>query len=255
MVYTELEPTPDELAAYYASYPAVSKLSPVTEKRYHELLDRFEPYRRANRIIDVGCGSGLFLRVAAQRGWEVHGTEYGAGPIEACKKAGIAIREGALDPENYPPGHFDVVCSFEVLEHLAHPAQEVERMGRILRKGGLLYATTPNFDCLARRLKPAEWNVVNFPEHLSYFAPRTFRKMFEDAGMETLWTETTGFSVSRWLSGRKVGETRIAAKAKQERLREELEQKGHLRIAKRMVNGMLNMLSLGDSMKGGFLKS
>ncbi len=193
MVHTGIEPTPEELNVYYTNYPAITELTAVTRKRYLELLDRFEPFRKTNKLIDVGCGSGLFLEVAAERGWEVHGTEYGDRTIAACRARGIDIREGVLDPNEYPAGSFDVVCSFEVMEHLVQPSEEVARMALILRKGGLLYATTPNFNCLARRIKPSDWNVASYPEHISYFTPRTFNRMFRDKGFRRSWLVTTGF--------------------------------------------------------------
>ncbi|MEZ4757005.1 MAG: class I SAM-dependent methyltransferase [Flavobacteriales bacterium] len=255
MVHTSHAPTEEELQAYYANYPVVSTLSPITRTRYLELLDRFEAFRKNNRIIDVGCGSGLFLQVAAERGWEVHGTEYGSIAIDACRSKGIDIIEGALDPKNYPPGHFDVVCSFEVLEHLIDPAGEVARMGTILRDGGLLYATTPNFNCLARRAAPSDWSVANYPEHLSYFTPRTLRRLFGDIGMRPLWLGTSGFSVARWLSGRRTGAVRANAQARQEQLRADMEYKPHMKLAKRVLNFLLHSFSLGDSLKGAFIRS
>lgn len=254
MVHTAIEPTPAELNAYYTNYPAVTELTAITRKRYLELLDRFEPFRRTNKLIDVGCGSGLFLQVAAERGWEVHGTEYGERTIAACKARGIAIREGALEPNDYVAGSFDVACSFEVMEHLVQPSEEVERMALLLRKGGLLYATTPNFDCIARRIKPNDWNVVSYPEHISYFAPHTFIRMFKKKGFKKVWLLTTGFSVQRWLMGRHGQRTKVEGKAKQEHFREVLEHRWYAQLAKRLVNGVLDLTNLGDSMKGGFVK-
>lgn len=256
MVHTSLEPTIEELSAFYSSYPASDRLSPITAKRYHELLDRFEPYRKSGRLIDVGCGAGLFLEVAASRGWEVHGTEFGKRPVLACRARGIPVIEGALDPANYPAGHFDVVCSFEVAEHLVDPASEFRRMAEILRPGGLLYVTTPNFNCLARRMAPKHWNVVNYPEHLSYFTPRTLSRMAREQGFQQRWLTTTGFSVYRWLTrgGTEQPKDKVEAREAQEDLRERLETRWHLNLAKRSLNGILNVLKLGDSMKAGFTK-
>ena len=186
----------------------------------------------------------------------MHGTEYGERPIAACKAKGIHIVEGALDPANYPPGHFDVVCSFEVIEHLVDPATEMGRFHAILRPGGLLYVTTPNFNCLARRLSPQDWNVVNYPEHLMYFTPRTLRRLARKHGFTPLWTKTTGISVYRWLTRRRQLTTEVKQQAKrsQEEFREALENRPLLRMAKAALNGVLNVLGLGDSLKAGFRK-
>jgi SAM-dependent methyltransferase len=256
MVYVSRRPSEAELMAYYANYPAVAHLTAVTEKRYNELLDRFEPFRKSGRLIDVGCGSGLFLQVAAERGWEVHGTEYGERPIAACKAKGIHIIEGALDPSNYPPGYFDVVCSFEVIEHLVDPGIELDRFNAILRPGGLLYVTTPNFNCLARRFSPKDWNVVSYPEHLMYFTPSTLVRMAGQHGFKPLWVTTSGISLYRWLTRKRVSDPQVKQQARQsqEEFRESLENRPLLRMAKSTLNGLLHLSGTGDSLKAGFLK-
>ncbi|MEZ4739924.1 MAG: class I SAM-dependent methyltransferase [Flavobacteriales bacterium] len=255
LVFTQLDPSVEELVAYYTHYPVRDQLSPVTAKRYDELLDRFEPYRRTGKLIDVGCGAGMFLERAALRGWEVHGTEYGDRAVAACKARGVGIIEGPLDPANYAPGSFDVVCSFEVMEHLAHPKEEMERMLKILRPGGLLYITTPNYACIGHRLSGAEWNVVNYPEHLTYFTPSTLRRMAKSAGLRERWLLTTGMSMVRFRTKRsKDPGVRSNAMADQEALRVRLETAWHLKLAKRTIDGLLDLFGIGDSMKAAFEK-
>ena len=78
-------PTVEELIAHYEGYGRNDYLSPVTISRYNEILDSFEPYRKTNKVMDVGCGIGFFLDVAKQRGWDVYGTEYTDEAIKICK--------------------------------------------------------------------------------------------------------------------------------------------------------------------------
>jgi 2-polyprenyl-3-methyl-5-hydroxy-6-metoxy-1,4-benzoquinol methylase len=255
MVFTGTEPTIEELQRYYADYPVHDNVSPVTIKRYDELLDRFEAYRTNNRIIDVGCGAGIFLERAALRGWEVHGTEYGERALKACRSRGIAIIEGPLEPANYGPDHFDVVCSFEVMEHVPHPRSDLERMARILRPGGLLYVTTPNYTCVGHALAGSGWSVVNYPEHLNYFTPRTLRRMAKAFGLEATWIRTTGVSTLRVRARLSQGrEEKQALLASQEQLRERLEGDRFLNFLKRTADNTLSFLRVGDSLKGGFVK-
>lgn len=256
LVFTGVEPTADELSDYYRSYPAHGDLSPVTMQRFNELLDRFEPYRKTGRMIDVGCGAGHFLQLAAGRGWTVFGTEFGVNTVAACRAKGIEIIEGPLDPGNYELGSFDVVCSFEVVEHLTHPAQEWERMAGLLRPGGLLYATTPNYQCVSHFLTKGEWSVVSYPEHLNYFTPRTLNALAKDQGLRKKWLITTGVTPQRLFSSRSSSAAqRKQVSDSQEQLRTRIEGNRALQAAKSLTNAVLGLFKVGDSMKAGFEKA
>ena len=256
LVFTGIEPTPEELTEYYRSYPAHGDLSPVTMKRFNELLDHFEQYRKTGRMIDVGCGAGHFLQLAAGRGWTVFGTEFGVNTVAACRAKGIDIIEGPLDPNNYEAGSFDVVCSFEVVEHLTHPVQEWERMASLLRPGGLLYATTPNYGCVSHFMTKGEWSVVSYPEHLNYFTPRTLKALAKSQGLRKKWLVTTGVTPQRLFSSRSSTKAeRQHVSESQEHLRTRIEGNRGLQWVKSSINGALNFFKVGDSMKGGFEKT
>ena len=153
-VFCEPIPSIDELEEHYKGYGRNDYLSPITIKRYNQILDSFEPYRKTNKLIDVGCGIGYFLEVAKKRGWEVYGTEFTNEAIQICSEKGIKMKKGILDPENYMPEEFDIITSFEVIEHINNPIYELNSFHKLLRKGGLVYVTTPNFNSLLRyRLK------------------------------------------------------------------------------------------------------
>lgn len=123
--------TEQELMDYYSSYPVgYNADSEITRIRINELLDRFEPYRKTNRMLDVGCGPGLFLIEAKKRGWEVYGTEFTTEQINYLKKQGIKTSLGKLTPDNFEKESFDVIISSEVIEHINNP---IEEMAMVLR--------------------------------------------------------------------------------------------------------------------------
>lgn len=255
LVFTGLEPSTEDLLAFYSRYLMVEDISPVTLLRYEEVLDSFEPFRKSGRILETGCGAGIFMQRAAMRGWEVHGTEIGTNALAAAQARGVHMVEGPLDPDNYPADHFDIVCSIEVIEHLRTPRAELKNVFKVLRPGGLFYVTTPNFDCLARRISPTDWNVASYPEHLCYFTPRTLDRMLRSEGMEKRHLTTTGFSFYRWkVRHDRSAVNKRAAQQKEESIRTALEHKPHLRLLKRMTNAVLNLFKLGDSMKAYYVK-
>ena len=249
-------PTMGELNETYSKYGRNDYLSPITIMRYNELLDKMEPLRKNNRLIDVGCGIGYFLDVAKQRGWEVYGTEYTDNAIEICTKKGIKMQQGALDSKNYEPGYFDVVTSFEVMEHINNPNIEVEHFNKILRPGGLLYITTPNFNGFSRHIAKADWNIVNYPEHLSYYTPKTIKWLMNLHGFKTKKILTTGVSITRIKTSLKISDQKyISPTSDDEKIRNAFEKNPFMGSVKKGLNGILSMLGKGDSLKAYFEKS
>ncbi|MBX2971865.1 MAG: class I SAM-dependent methyltransferase [Flavobacteriales bacterium] len=250
-------PTSAELGAYYSvyAYGGEGFLSPITVKRYHELLDGFEPYRKCGRLLDVGCGRGWFLIEAKKRGWEVYGTEYSQAAIDLGRRNAITMHQGALDDTTFPGMEFDVITSFEVLEHTNAPLDDLRHIHRMLRHGGLHYCTTPNFNSLLRYYLKGRYNIINYPEHLSYYTRRTMNKLMRKAGLRPLRVETTGISLSRLKTSMgDTKETLVAAGSSDERLRSGIESKWYLKLAKRIADRLLSITGTGMSLKGHYEK-
>ena len=169
------------MQAHYATYTRDNSISSITVSRYEELLEKFEPYRKLNRILDIGCGDGHFLAVAKRKGWEVFGTEYTDEAVAVSRAKGIEVHQGAI--QDYPAEQFDVITSFEVLEHINDGREHVRKINSLLRDGGLFYFTTPNFNSFSRKWLGGKWNVIEYPEHLTYYTVKTVTQFVAGCGL------------------------------------------------------------------------
>jgi len=254
-VFAKKIPSDKELEEHYKGYGRNDYLSPITIKRYNELLNTFEEFRKTNKILDVGCGIGYFLEVAKERGWDVYGTEYTNEAIQICSSKGINMQKGILSSRNYQNEEFDIITSFEVIEHINNPIDELTNFYKVLRKGGLVYLTTPNFNSLLRYRLKSEYNVICYPEHLSYYTPKTLKKLFTCVDFKTKKIESTGISLTRLKTSKGVSkQSFISKESDDEKIRSQIENKKHLQFLKYLVNRILTIIGKGDALKGYFIK-
>lgn len=253
MVFMERIPTEQELNTFYSAYSYNNEisLSPLTIHSYNRLLDEFESYRQNNRILDVGCGRGFFLEEARKRGWEVYGTEYSRRALELLESKGITTCEGRINESTFAGIPFDIITSFEVIEHINTPNEDLPQIHQKLRPGGLLYITTPNYNSLMRRLLKAKYNIIEYPEHLSYYTRNTLNKTVCRHGFKNIKFQSTGISISRFEQS-VMGQGHGASS--DEKLRKLLSSNPFMGLVKRMANGLLTVLNLGITLKGYYLK-
>ena len=132
-----------------------------------------------NRLLEIGVGSGSFLKAAQEHGYDVMGCDL-SPPI--CKRVenehGILMYCGPLASLK-SDGHFDVVVMNHVLEHVQQPTKLLEDVMRLLVPGGILHIAVPNIACWEARL--SGWTSYE-PYHLIYFDQKTLTKSVKEAG-------------------------------------------------------------------------
>ncbi len=98
------------------------------------------------KLLDVGCGYGIFLNVAKDKGWDVYGVELSKDACQFTQKnLGLNVFCGDLKEAYFPKDYFDVVTLWNILDHTTDPSKQLLEIKRILKDNGLLFIRLPNF--------------------------------------------------------------------------------------------------------------
>jgi SAM-dependent methyltransferase len=202
-----LSPTPEEpeLAAYYprgywwqtAASPARTGFWHKALETYRRLLIRGQVRRierlaadsssRPVRLLDVGCGDGLFLagcervscvRLGVDQSFDAATVARARGSIEAV--------QGRVDVLPFASGSVDLITMFHVLEHLARPQECLREVRRVLSADGIFVAQVPNSASLQRHLFGRRWAGFDVPRHLVNYSSASLRALLESNGLQVV---------------------------------------------------------------------
>lgn len=120
--------------------------------------------KKDQKVIDIGCGTGNFLYEAKTiHGADVSGIELNGAAAETARERGLNVTsENLADLAKKNPNYYDVVCAFQVLEHIADVKSFVTDCIKILKPGGALVFGVPNNDAFIKYDTNA---VLNGPPH------------------------------------------------------------------------------------------
>lgn len=140
---------------------------------------------RKDALLEIGCGSGFFLEEALAQGYSlVRGVE---PSVSAVEKAGPAVRSfisaGVMRPGLFDKEQFDIVCMFQLLDHIPEPGLLLDECRRILRPGGLVLILNHNIDAVSARLLGSRSPIVDI-EHTFLYGMRTLPRIVESRGFE-----------------------------------------------------------------------
>ncbi len=106
-------------------------------------------------VLDAGCGVGYGAEVLATRARRVVGVDLDAEAIAYARRRygapNVEFVQGDLLALELPDGDFDVVCSFETIEHVPDHERYLREVRRVLRPGGVFVVSTPRADATTRR--------------------------------------------------------------------------------------------------------
>ena len=152
-------------------------------------LDFRVKYLRAEscaKILDVGCGAGVWAKYMKELGVAVEGIDFDPGAVRNAEMNGIRTRLGSVEEANYADERFDLVNMNHVIEHLPNPVETLLECARILKPGGFVAITTPNSKSLAHHIFGKHWRGLEPPRHLHLMEPGTLAQIVEKAGLNVV---------------------------------------------------------------------
>lgn len=252
-LYSGHVPTDEDTEDYDAYYTEANLSVPdFIRERLREIIGEFSRYRESNRLLDIGFGAGTMLETARELNWNAFGLEVSKPAVEQARKRGFEVFHGGLCDAKYPDNYFDVVTLSEILEHLPDPNGDLREIVRILRPGGILWATTPSATSLSFLLMRLDWSMLSPPEHIQLYSKKGVRLMLESAGFTNVKLRTAGLNPAEIVNHFKRDDNIAGPFNRVEtayQLNESLTRSPARKLLKNGLNASLNILGLGDSLK------
>lgn len=215
----------------------------LRETAYKDRLYWFELYTKTipkpKCILDVGCGTGDFLKYMEQAGWIGFGMEPSEEAFNKAKSLGLknidnmTLEEFTKEKSNFK-GYFDAINLMDILHHVPNPKEILEICKNFLKPGGIMCVEDPNeFNPLQLRgqrvLNKEMWWIVP-PEHINYFNFQTHSELVKKVGFEPI-LRMTDFPIELFLliGEDYVGNDEVGSECHQKRIKFELSISDELR--------------------------
>jgi len=187
------KPKPENLESYYESdvyishtdssksfvdkiYQQVKKYS-LTKKI--KLINSYS--RKEKSLLDVGAGTGDFLRKAKKDGWSIEGVEPNHNARLKALEKGISLKDRL---EALPGKKYELISLWHVLEHLPDLENQILKLVWHLQEGGTLIIAVPNFNSYDANHYKEFWAAYDVPRHLWHFSKTAIEKLFSKHGLE-----------------------------------------------------------------------
>ena len=161
----------------YANYHGLEAALRTTAR---SRLQRLPP---AGRLLDIGCGFGVFADEARRRFETVASDVSLAGTRQARERGlDVVVSDAASLP--FADASFDAVTLWDTIEHLATPLATLREVRRVLRPGGMLALSTGDVASCCARLSGRFWHLFTLPEHRFFFSLSTLDRFLALAGLQ-----------------------------------------------------------------------
>jgi len=196
LVFMNPQVVPGEIGGFYPSDYSPHKAKVKTEQLNQSVIRRklkkrpftsslFKRVSEKSRILDVGCGSGIFLyEMKTTTGCDVYGIDISKTAAKTARESyGIEVFNGKITQSPFEDNFFDVITAWAFLEHVNSPSEILLKMSNLLKKDGFCIISIPNFESINARLFKDKWYHLDCPRHLYIFTKRTIIGLFEKSNL------------------------------------------------------------------------
>ena len=192
MLITFPKPSLEKLPSYYESDDYISHTDgkrSVFEKMYHFIkgialknkLKLINSQGVKGKLLDIGAGTGDFLTVAKNDGWQTVGIEPSAKAKEIAIKKGVNF---AQDLASLESNSFDIITMWHVLEHVPNLEEYISELKRLIKPSGTIIIAVPNFKSYDAKYYGEFWAAFDVPRHLWHFSKTAIQKLFANENLK-----------------------------------------------------------------------
>jgi 2-polyprenyl-3-methyl-5-hydroxy-6-metoxy-1,4-benzoquinol methylase len=154
---------------------------------------RFSKFERFS-VLEIGTGSGFLVDFLEDEfpNAEITGLEFDPRLVELtqAKLKRAKIVQGNAENFDFPSAKFDIIVSLQVIEHLYHPEQMIEKVKQHLKVGGIFLLTTPNLECISAKVMKEKWHGFR-NDHVSLKNVKEWESIVNVNGFETIYCGST----------------------------------------------------------------
>lgn len=203
--FTSPIPDSNEVVNYYKSDKYISHAKRVTSifdivykivrkftlRSKRKIVKRISQ-KQSGMLLDIGCGTGEFLKTMQQSGWEVTGVEEGAEVREIAETntdSTIMNQKGFFKSEQ----KYDVITLWHSLEHLNTLTRFLEKISISLNANGVIIIAVPNYKSFDAEYYKQDWAAYDVPRHLYHFSFEAMVKLMGKFGFELMHSKQLPF--------------------------------------------------------------
>ena len=192
LLITFPKPSLEKLPSYYESEDYISHTDgkrSLFERLYHFIknialknkVKLINAQSEKGKLLDIGAGTGDFLVVAKNDGWQTIGIEPSLKAKTIAINKGVNLADNISDLES---NSFDVITMWHVLEHVPNLDEYIIELKRLLKPSGTIIIAVPNFKSFDANFYGRHWAAYDVPRHIWHFSKTTIDKLFLEKEMK-----------------------------------------------------------------------